>query len=606
MKHKILMTLALLLTAVTGAWATDTYTITFSANGKNKTYTDVVLPAEYKCEYGSPGEFDNIIQELYEQDGGHAIENATPTVTGTDAIAPSLDGPNNYAIITITAPFTGKATVSGTYAGWSNNSGNSNINYSIEVYFGTPSSSDAIDLKWDAATKTGTFTMPAYDVEIAPIYAPTAQWATEGDAVLAPAAIEGIYAGSTDAIVKAGTVVEGQGTAMYFATTDAEMTAEKAAQADGWLATVPTAAGYDGAQTVYVWYYIKGADTPQGQTASAENTFNDSEICTTPIEVTVLNNKFDIQFNAANDNTIQAGKATVTVGGTAAEVKDGVLQGVKMNSKVTITAKDGYKFRKVEVKKVDPAKTYLKWNAGQQKLVATEIPAEVTMVENNSNDYVEWAAGTYVVEGEVTINGMIGLNGNVELIIKDGAKLTAYQIWGGPSKYNLSIYGQANQTGQLVVNSSDDAITNVNTLEVHSAKVKSTSSTVDCGAFYDIKTFNVYGGSVDAENTGTLGYGILLVNNGSMNIYGGDVKAVGKGTSSSQNSYGIKGYQSTLTVYGGKLWAESAESQGLDSNITLTKGAGFSGKIQTSDNGSSWTEYTEASTPSAKYVRVGY
>ena len=48
MRNKILMTLALLLTAVTGAWATDTYTITFSANGKNKTYTDVVLPAEYK------------------------------------------------------------------------------------------------------------------------------------------------------------------------------------------------------------------------------------------------------------------------------------------------------------------------------------------------------------------------------------------------------------------------------------------------------------------------------------------------------------------------------------------------------------------------------
>jgi hypothetical protein len=143
-------------------------------------------------------------------------------------------------------------------------------------------------------------------------------------------------------------------------------------------------------------------------------------------------------------------------------------------------------------------------------------------------------------------------------------------------------------------------------LEVHSAKVKSTSSTVDCGAFYDIKTFNVYGGSVDAENTGTLGYGILLVNNGSMNIYGGDVKAVGKGTSSSQNSYGIKGYQSTLTVYGGKLWAESAESQGLDSNITLTKGTGFSGKIETCDDGSSWTEYNDDATPGTKYVRVGY
>lgn len=131
------------------------------------------------------------------------------------------------------------------------------------------------------------------------------------------------------------------------------MTAEKAAAADGWLATVPTAAGYDGAQTVYVWYYIKGADTPEGEEATAENTFNDSEICATPITVTVLSNKFDIQFKAANDNTIEAGKATVTVGGTAATVTDGKLEDVKMGSEVKVTAKEGYKFRSVEVKKTE-------------------------------------------------------------------------------------------------------------------------------------------------------------------------------------------------------------------------------------------------------------
>jgi len=360
MRNKILMTLALLLTAVTGAWAADTFTITFSANGKNKTYTDVVLPAEYKCEYGSPGEFDKIIQELYEQDGGHAIENATPTVTGTDAITPAVDGPNDYAMITITAPFTGKATVSGTYSGWSN-SGSSINNYSIEITCAP--TEPAITVKWDPATKTGNFSMPAYDVEIAPIYAPVAQWAKVDNVDQLPTAIEGIFAGTEDAIVNAGTVVEGQGTAMYFATTDAEMTAEKAAKAEGWLSTLPTAAGYDGAQTVYVWYYIKGADTPEGEKATAENTFNDSEICAEPIKVTLLSNKFDIQFKAANDNTIEAGKATVKVGDEAAEVDaKGNLTGVKMNSKVTVTAKEGYKFRKVEVKKAAPATT-VTWNS---------------------------------------------------------------------------------------------------------------------------------------------------------------------------------------------------------------------------------------------------
>ena len=208
-----------------------------------------------------------------------------------------------------------------------------------------------LDFTWDAKTKTGTFEMPAYDVELTPVYAPAAKWATDGDKILAPTAAEGVIAGTEDPIIVEGTVAQGQGTVMYFATTDAEMTAEKAAKAEGWLSTLPTAKGYDGATTVYVWYFIKGADTPQGETPTAENTFNDLEICATPLKVEVLSNKFDIALKAANANTIEAGKATVKVGETAAEVKEGKLTGVKMNSKVTITAKDGYKFRKVEATK---------------------------------------------------------------------------------------------------------------------------------------------------------------------------------------------------------------------------------------------------------------
>ena len=210
----------------------------------------------------------------------------------------------------------------------------------------------AIDVKWDAATKTGTFVMPAFDVEIAPIYAPVAQWAKVENVDQLPTAIEGIYAESTDAIVTAGTVAKigetenVQGTLMYAVGTSA--TEQPALTA--FSATLPTAEKI-AAGDVYVWYYIKGADTPQGQTATAENTFNDSEICATPIKVTVLNNKFDINFNAANANTIEAGKATVTVGGAAATVTDGKLQGVKMGSEVKVKANTGYKFRKVVVEK---------------------------------------------------------------------------------------------------------------------------------------------------------------------------------------------------------------------------------------------------------------
>jgi len=355
MRNKILMTLALLLTAVTGAWAADTFTITFSANGKNKTYTDVALPAKYSCEYGTPGELDNIIQELYEQDGGHAIENATATVTGTNAITPGLDPGPNYAMITITAPFTGKATVSGTYSGWSN-SGSSINNYSIEITCAP--TEPAITVKWDPATKTGNFSMPAYDVEIAPIYAPVAQWAKVDNVDQLPKAAEGVIADTDAPLIVEGTVAFAgtstevkQGTVMYAVTPATVTEAPALDAANKWSADVPTAKLVPDAGDVKVWYYIKGADTPTDEKATAENTFNDSEICTEPIKVTVLSNKFDIQFKAANDNTIEAGKATVTANGEQKTVSDGKLEGVKMGTEVKVKAKDGYKFRKVEAKK---------------------------------------------------------------------------------------------------------------------------------------------------------------------------------------------------------------------------------------------------------------
>ena len=276
-------------------------------------------------------------------------------------------------------------------------------------------------------------------------------------------------------------------------------------------------------------------------------------------------------------------------------------------TEMTVTYNGTKKILGVNVAKkggeIDPAKAYLKWDDGQKALVATEIPTTFTTVES-ANASVIWSAGTYVVEGNVTIGGTIALTGDVDLIIKDGAKLTVNNRISGGNK-NLSIYGQANQTGQLVVNYSDgDAIRDITKLEVHSCQVTATSSLDNCGGFF-IGTFNVYGGSVDAENTSTDegGYGIWV--NGPMNIYGGDVKAVGKGNRP-YTYFGITSSSSTVTVYGGKLWAENAANKALNPSVTLKKDAGFSGKIETSDNGTSWGEYTQDTTPGAPYVRVGY
>ena len=271
----------------------------------------------------------------------------------------------------------------------------------------------------------------------------------------------------------------------------------------------------------------------------------------------------------------------------------------------TITAQAGDKTATCVVT-VTEGETYLKWDANQKELVATPFPATYNTVSSVAGG-VNWTAGTYVVEGQVNITGTITLDGDVDLIIKDGAKLTANRINGNSSYYNLSIYGQTDQTdqtGQLVVNSSSGAISNITTLEVHSAKVTATSSINDLGGFNQISIFNVYGGSVYAEHTGdTHGYGIRLYR-GSMNIYGGEVTAVGKGNNNDFCNGITDSSSSTVTVYGGKLWAENADNKALSSNVTLTKDTGYtSGKIEYSSNNSNWSETPDAD---AKYVRVGY
>ena len=249
---------------------------------------------------------------------------------------------------------------------------------------------------------------------------------------------------------------------------------------------------------------------------------------------------------------------------------------------------------------------YLAWNGKQKKLVTTDIPGGATKVQNSSQN-VTWAAGTYVVESNVTINGTIELSGAVELIIKDGAKLTVYgQIDGGTNK--LYIYGQAGMSGELVVNcSNDNAISDLSTLEVHSAKVKATSSCDYRGGIVSIVAFNVYDGSVEAKGTAANGYGIHLNEGGSMNIYGGEVKAEGKGYDA-LCCYGIlcdSNNKATVTVYGGKLWAGNANNKALN-NITLTieKSPSFNVEIECSSDNSTWNG--TVGTPDSKYVRVGY
>ena len=420
MRNKILMTLALLLTAVTGAWAqtpsVKLFTVPDEWANDETSLTAADLPADFVA-------YSSLTDEE-----AKAIPNPDPNSQYVYLIYMFNEGKTKMVCYESGSVSTLEMDLS---RGIIKNSS------SMIIFYYTTASDEVKVTPVTGKTNEWTFTMPAFDVEIAPIYAPTAQWAKVENVDQLPTAIEGIYAESTDAIVKAGTVAKigdtenPQGTVMYAVTSTNQATAPALT---AFSADVPTAKDIAIGSEVLVWYYIKGADTPEGETATAENTFNDSEICATPLTVTVLSNKFDIQFKAANANTIEAGKATVKVGETAAEVKEGKLTGVKMGSKVTITAKDGYKFRKVEVKKKG----------------APKYADVVTMCEKNGdNKYLlsSFFDGTNANITTITKEEAIALaeylgGGNIYVVYED------YEFYG--DRYGMATNAAGNETGILL------------------------------------------------------------------------------------------------------------------------------------------------------------
>ena len=379
------MTLALLLTAVTGAWAEE----------KSETISTTATQMEYTGEH-----FKITTNDLYD---GLVVADLRRYDDGQRYISvETLDG-QNISKLDLQISFIDDTSIdnlslsSGTKSYDSNkkvltitnvNADHVQITLTEEDKCGVVTFSSVTcyyeespsgpEVAWNASTKTGTFSMPGSDVVLTPIYAKAAAFATTGTEpeakTLLPEAAEGVIAGTDASLIAEGTGIVAfagtstevtQGTVMY-AVTPATVTDASELMPSDWKNTVPTAKTIaDKGAEVKVWYYIQGADTPDGETPTADNTFNDSEICTTPLTVTVRSNKFDLTLKAANANTIdatQASKGTVSVKVGDAEAEDktediaeGKLKAIKMGSEVKLNTKQGYKFRKVEVKKAAAA-----------------------------------------------------------------------------------------------------------------------------------------------------------------------------------------------------------------------------------------------------------
>ena len=239
-----------------------------------------------------------------------------------------------------------------------------------------------VEVAWDASTKTGTFAMPGSDVVLTPQYAPAAQLDENG----APAAVSGLEIAADAAIITAGQ--SAQGTLLYaVGTSETEKPALTA-----FAATLPNAKDQTAAGNYYVWYYIQGQDTPQGQEPTAENTFNDSEIMG-PVMVELLTNEHTL-------NIKQSPNITVTVAGTAKAVTDDKVTPVTTGQEVKIKAKDGYKFRKVEVVKVTYAEGHALTSAKFGEIVCSDGKAYAAADKDNLPKGVKAEALVCYADGE--------------------------------------------------------------------------------------------------------------------------------------------------------------------------------------------------------------
>jgi len=175
--------------------------------------------------------------------------------------------------------------------------------------------------------------MPAGNVTVSVDYFPQAAFAMSTDATpvaLAPKASTSARANTDDPLVEGGTVAgivddealleEGQGTLLYhFSATQLDAAALQALTATDWTDKVPTAD--DLAEgTVYVYYYIKGADDLPGINPGAKFTFSDSDI--QELAVTLLPEPtYNVEF--AEGTNPEAPAEPIWTASPATDVKKG-------------------------------------------------------------------------------------------------------------------------------------------------------------------------------------------------------------------------------------------------------------------------------------------
>ena len=196
----------------------------------------------------------------------------------------------------------------------------------------------------------------------------------------------------------------------------------------------------------------------------------------------------------------------------------------------------------------------------------TNLVTNCTLPANNSNAVVVSSADStmqsacwYVVSEDATVAKRISVNGDVNLVLCDGATLTAELGISVTDGNSLTIYSQSGNTGTLVAEVPDRV--NVYHAAIGGDRDKLKSSPVKAG------TITIHGGVINAaahsltEDIGAAHDGEA----GTINIYGGKI------TTSGSHDTGIGGIGATVHLGWCRESSDFIESQGYSGTVVFDK-----------------------------------
>lgn len=213
--------------------------------------------------------------------------------------------------------------------------------------------------------------------------------------------------------------------------------------------------------------------------------------------------------------------------------------------------------------------------------VTTEADVPITVVTDNMT---EWTDGWYVVKNTVDTSSRINVNGNVHLILTNGAILNSYQGIDISRKNSITIYSQQydgskaigklncnnQQTGFAAIGGSFDEAGGAITINGGDIYSQSAGGGAAIGGGYGAGSgsITINGGSIDVfASDGAAGIGAGYHGNGeNITITGGSIQASGGQDSLGNDAAGIgggvNGAGGSITITGGIIDRASSIGSG--------------------------------------------